>query len=177
MKIDALSFCGVYRTTNKQFSPTQYKISQEIKERLTSQDYVDKRGYTPDEKLKKQGYDTILSPADNDCVDLSVVTNLKEGIGIQPHSYSENTYVGRYDKNSDFSPKDIHRAINEKSSFGAIFLIPVVGILSLIAANGVKNCTNSETNNTKVINVTAKDSLQNSVKTISADTFKVIKNR
>ena len=100
MAVSQISFQGVYKS-NESFSEVQDKISQRITETLTSSFFADKKGKTPDNKLKDKGYDTLLSPAGKDTVDVFIVTDFKKSTENQPPTYKDCTYVGTYN-NRDF---------------------------------------------------------------------------
>ena len=142
MQVSKISFNGVYRENNKQFSPAQYKISENIINTLTSMDYADNHGVTPDTKFKAKGYDTLLLPVENDCVDVYAVRDFKQGIGLQPHEYSKNVYVGTYNSRSLFSSNDIKRAIKDRTILSYALFVPVALFMAMLGASTLKKCTN-----------------------------------
>ena len=176
MKVCSISFQGVYRT-NQQFSPVQYKISENIIRTLTSQEFADKNGITPDKKYKDKGFDTILSPNGKDKVDVNIVTDFHIGIGIQPHTYKEKIFVGTYNNRSLFSENDIKNAINDKNFFGYAFLAPAVAFLALLAGSALKKCSVENKQKQVIENVAKTGSIKNIIKPFSDTVIKLIKNR
>lgn len=175
MRINPVNFKGVYRTTDKQFSPAQYKISEYIKTVMTSSGDEDNHGCTPADKLKKRGYDIILSPIDDDKVQVSAVKDLKKGVGIQPHTYSESIYVGIYNRNTLFSSNDIKSAISTRNAWSYLFMIPLVAFIALLGSKSINKCSNIAKSNGNVEYHAASDSLKDSTKTLYIDSLKLFK--
>ena len=88
MQIDKLSFKGVYRASDKIFTPKQYVISEKIKNNLTS---AGVKGYTFCESLEKKGYDVLITPVNGDKVDVSGVPCL--GLCSIDWEFSKAPYV------------------------------------------------------------------------------------
>ena len=175
LEICPIGFRGVYRTNNSEFSPVQYKVSKMIREVLTSPSFVDKNGRTPSDKLKDKGYDTLISPSGTEKVDVYVVTDLQRGVDKEPDSFTESFFVGTYDNRSLFSSNDIYKAINDNkrqwSYYATMLSVPVFALLGL----AVKCCTNNlQTKPHKIENSIVKTSLQDTVKTMPADAFKLV---
>ena len=171
MQVQSISFHGVYRSKDKQFSPIQYTVSEKIKNRLTSEDYMNSRGYTPAEILKKQGYDIIMTPVGDKNVSVTAVTGLKKHNDIKEHSYRDSVFVGEYNADWEFEPKDITQALNNRSIGAFPFLIPVLAFAGLIISGIVKSCNGQKAAKSTVENVIANDSL----KAVSDNTINFLK--
>ena len=164
MKINRISFNGVYRNGEKNFTPVQYKISEYIKNTLTAEYNADKKGYTPNEKLKKQGYDTIIYPNGDDKVDVFVVTGIKTPTEDGEYSYDNSIFVGTYNNRSLFSSNNVYNVLGNKHSWKSVFLIPIVIFAIAITGNTIKKCSHLNSNNfTEQVlkNDSIKDSFKN----------------
>ena len=168
MQVDKVSFKGVYRETGKHFSPKQYIKSQVI---MNSMNNVGINGYTSSEVLEKKGYDVLIVPVENDCVDVYAVEGFEKGVGDKPHTYKHSKYVKTYDEKTEFHPSDIKKAISEKGLIGAILLLPIIGISALINLAVLKDCDKVQVRKQNIENIIPNDS----VKTIAQDTVKFIK--
>ena len=175
MKINAISFQGVHRCTNLKFTPTQYQISEKIKNSLTSPMYEDQQGYTYAEKLEKQGYDVVMVAHADGSVGVVLATDFKKGKGTKPDTYKAKVHVGKYTNDSEFSTADIRHAIYENNRNGMGFW-PVLLIPLFVSLGWLTKCnTNTPKQANKIENNIVKDSIQDSVKTIKADTIKAVR--
>ena len=177
MKVNSISFRGVYRESGKQFSPVQYQISKKITDTMTSPDNVDKRGYTPDEKLKKMGYDLVITPSEyTDTVDVFAVKGVKPENGVNLKNCSEKIAVGSYDNESyQYKASFATNAVTNKGSYKSAFFVPAIAFFALLANGILNNYSNTENSKQPIENIIKKDSLKDSVKTLSADTIKYVK--
>ena len=164
MNINSISFQGVYRGVG--FSPVQYVKSEQIKNRLTNEVFYQTpngRRRTAAEDLEAKGYDILISPVNGDSISVNAVKGMKT-------NNKKNIYVGTYGFNSDFSPKDVYSAINERKNDKYTAIISLIALAAMLIGGLVKSCDDSvkKVKTESIIN-------KNSIKSLTQDTIQFIR--
>ena len=126
-KVSSISFKGFYSKKNERYSDSQNRCIDNIKKELG--DEIQKRDF-----YVEAGY--------GDTVELSTLSGLREGIGVEDSYCKHVAFVGTFDEKHPFKKEDLKKHDKEETAKVLTLAIPAIASLLILIGAGIKGCTN-----------------------------------
>jgi len=109
LAVNNLSFNGIYRDTNSNFSKRQQKIINVLENRLKNTSY-EEYCYNSIQALDYENWDVIFENAKNGSVSMSLIKNKKE-LPDGKLKYKEKYFIGKFDV---YNTQSLNEVLEEK---------------------------------------------------------------
>ena len=127
-KVSSINFKGFYSKKNERYSDSQNRCIDNIKKELG--DEIQKRDF-----YVEAGY--------GDTVELSTLSGLREGIGVEDSYCKHVAFVGTFDEKHPFKKEDLKKHDKEETAKVLTLAIPTLMLLCGSICLMVRGCTNT----------------------------------